>query len=151
VIKACLVRGPRTPSTSTEKPDLLHRKRKAATARTRLIAADLLTNRKGSDDMAAAIDDDDLIADDEVLMAAPFRPDFDQGVWHRHQPHSLRHDDAHVELEVDACFTRHVRTGEDRLPNMGPLLIIQLDAAVPALVATVLILPHTIHGCCQFP
>jgi hypothetical protein len=70
----------------------------------------------------AGIHDNNLIADDEVLVAAPFRMDLDQHVRDGDDAHMRRYRGADADCEVDAINARHVPARQHGLLDPGALL-----------------------------
>jgi hypothetical protein len=69
-----------------------------------------------------AVNDDDLIADDEILVSAPLRIDFDERRGHVHNAHTRRHNGPDAQREVDVVHARYVAAGEDGLLDPRALL-----------------------------
>jgi hypothetical protein len=81
------------------------------------------------DDPVAAVDDDDLITNDEIHVPAPLGIDFNERRGNRYNPDAGWHRGAGAEREVDAINPRHISAGQDRLPDLRPLLRCQVCAA----------------------
>jgi hypothetical protein len=81
------------------------------------------------DDPVAAIDDDDLITNDEIHVPAPLGIDFNERRGNRYNPDAGWHRGAGAEREVDVINPRHISAGQDRLPDLRPLLRCQVCAA----------------------
>jgi hypothetical protein len=81
------------------------------------------------DDPVAAVDDDDLITNDEIHMPAPLGIDFNERRGNRYNPDAGWHRGAGAEREVDVINPRHISAGQDRLPDLRPLLRCQVYAA----------------------
>ena len=80
------------------------------------------------DDPVAAVDDDDLITNDEIHVPAPLGIDFNERRGNRYNPDAGWHRGAGAEREVDAINPRHISAGQDRLPDLRPLLRCQVCA-----------------------
>ena len=81
------------------------------------------------DDPVAAVDDDDLITNDEIHVPAPLGIDFNERRGNRYNPDAGWHRGAGAEREVDVINPRHIFAGQDRLPDLRPLLRCQVCAA----------------------
>ena len=81
------------------------------------------------DDPVAAVDDDDLITNDEIHVPAPLGIDFNERRGNCYNPDAGWHRGAGAEREVDAINPRHISAGQDRLPDLRPLLRCQVCAA----------------------
>jgi len=81
------------------------------------------------DDPVAAVNDDDLITNDEIHVPAPLGIDFNERRGNRYNPDAGWHRGAGAEREVDAINPRHISAGQDRLPDLRPLLRCQVCAA----------------------
>jgi hypothetical protein len=81
------------------------------------------------DDPVIAVDDDDLITNDEIHVPAPLGIDFNERRGNRYNPDAGWHRGAGAEREVDAINPRHISAGQDRLPDLRPLLRCQVCAA----------------------
>jgi hypothetical protein len=81
------------------------------------------------DDPVAAVDDDDLITNDEIHVPAPLGIDFNERRRNRYNPDAGWHRGAGAEREVDVINPRHIFAGQDRLPDLRPLLRCQVCAA----------------------
>lgn len=81
------------------------------------------------DDPVAAIDDDDLITNDEIHVPAPLGIDFNERRGNCYNPDAGWHRGAGTEREVDVINPRHISAGQDRLPDLRPLLRCQVCAA----------------------
>jgi len=81
------------------------------------------------DDPVAAVDDDDLITNDEIHVPAPLGIDFNERRGNCYNPDAGWHRGAGAEREVDVINPRHIFAGQDRLPDLRPLLRCQVCAA----------------------
>jgi len=81
------------------------------------------------DDPVAAVNDDDLITNDEIHVPAPLGIDFNERRGNCYNPDAGWHRGAGAEREVDVINPRHIFAGQDRLPDLRPLLRCQVCAA----------------------
>jgi len=93
------------------------------------------------DDPVAAVDDDDLITNDEIHVPAPLGIDFNERRGNRYNPDAGWHRGAGAEREVDAINPRHISAGQDRLPDLRPLLRCQVCAAAGLALLSLALLP----------
>ena len=93
------------------------------------------------DDPVASVDDDDLIANDEIHVPAPLGIDFNERRGNRYNPDAGWHRGAGAEREVDAINPRHISAGQDRLPDLRPLLRCQVCAAAGLALLSLALLP----------
>jgi len=77
----------------------------------------------------AAVNDDDLITNDEIHVPAPLGIDFNERRGNCYNPDAGWHRGAGAEREVDVINPRHIFAGQDRLPDLRPLLRCQVCAA----------------------
>jgi hypothetical protein len=93
------------------------------------------------DDPVAAVDDDDLITNDEIHVPAPLGIDFNERRGNCYNPDAGWHRGAGAEREVDAINPRHISAGQDRLPDLRPLLRCQVCAAAGLALLSLALLP----------
>ncbi|HET9816195.1 MAG TPA: hypothetical protein VFQ33_10565 [Xanthobacteraceae bacterium] len=89
----------------------------------------------------AAVDDDDLITNDEIHVPAPLGIDFNERRGNRYNPDAGWHRGAGAEREVDVINPRHISAGQDRLPDLRPLLRCQVCAAARLALLRLALLP----------
>src|SRR6476661_5910943 len=94
------------------------------------------------DDPVAAVNDDDLITNDEIHVPAPLGIDFNERRGNCYNPDAGWHRGAGAEREVDVINPRHIFAGQDRLPDLRPLLRCQVCAA-----AGLALLPLPLRRC----
>ena len=93
------------------------------------------------DDPVAAVNDDDLITNDEIHVPAPLGIDFNERRGNCYNPDAGWHRGAGAEREVDVINPRHIFAGQDRLPDLRPLLRCQVCAAAGLALLSLALLP----------